>query len=219
MDELKFDAEKRAITGKQVKQLRQQGLLPAVLYGRDMESIPIALDMRLASKTLASTTGSSLVTVRLDGEELNALVRERQRHVITGDLLHVDLQIVSLTETVRASVMIQYDGESPAVRDTNAILVAGLETLEVEGLPQELPSRIRVDISVLAEWGDTIYVKDLDIPASVEVLHEPDEMVVLVTGQEVVEIEEEEEEEEILVEAEEPELVERGRREEEEDED
>jgi large subunit ribosomal protein L25 len=136
--------------------------------------------------------------------------------VILGDLLHVDFQIVSLTETVRANVTIQLEGEAPAVEDGSAILVTGLEEIELECLPQDLPSRIVVDVSGLGEVGDAIYVRDLPLPADVKLWSDPEELIVLVTYITMEEIEEEEEE--VLVEdLEEPEVIERGKREDEEE--
>ncbi len=96
----------------------------------------------------------------------------------------------------------------------NAILVTGLEEIDVQSLPKDLPSRITVDISGLEEIGDTLYVKDLELPPNIEVLNDPDEMVVLVSGITVEEIEEEE----VEILEEEPEVIERGKREEVEEE-
>jgi large subunit ribosomal protein L25 len=211
MEEIVFEATEREVTGKKVRALRRVGVLPAVLYGGGVESFPISFIAKDVSRALSRLSSSSLVRINVAGKEYPALVREKQRDVLTGDLLHLDFQVVSLTETVRADVNIIHEGESPAILMLNAILVSGLETLEVEGLPQDLPRNIIVDVSGLEELGDTIYVRDLDIPPNVTVLNEPDEMVILVSGQEYIE-EEEELEEELLEEGEEPEVIEKGRR-------
>jgi large subunit ribosomal protein L25 len=96
--------------------------------------------------------------------------------------------------------------------------MSGLETLEVESFPQDLPSRFVVDISVLEELGDAIYVRDLAIPANVTLLTELEEMIVLVTGREITEEELADEAAELeAAEGEEPELIEKGKRDEEEE--
>jgi large subunit ribosomal protein L25 len=216
--EIVFKASRRDLIGKRVKILRREGKLPAVVYGKDMDPVTIALDQLEASKMLREVSSSTLVVVDVDGEKYHALVRERQRDVLRGDYLHVDLQAVSLTETVRANVTILLEGEAPAVESYGAMLVSGIDQLEVEALPQDLPESISVDISGLVEIGDTLYVRDLILPKNVEALTDPEELLVVVSAPEV----EPEEEEEVLVEDElfgemaEPEVVERGKREEDE---
>ena len=213
MEEVTIKAVKREVTGKQVKALRRQGLLPAVLYGRNFPSTPISLDLRDASHTLSHMTTSVLVTVVLDGEKHLALVRERQRDFIRGTLKHIDFQVVSMKEKLRTSVSVVIVGESPAVKDFNGVLVTGLDEVEVECFPQDLPERIMADVSGLKQIGDAIYVRNLVISEKVEILEDPNEVVVVVTAQAAEEVEE-------VVVAEvvaEPELIEKGKKEEEEE--
>lgn len=213
MEEVTIKAVKREVTGKQVKALRRQGLLPAVLYGRNFPSTPISLDLRDASHTLSHMTTSALVTVVLDGEKHLALVRERQRDFIRGTLKHIDFQVVSMKEKLRTSVSVVIVGESPAVKDFNGVLVTGLDEVEVECFPQDLPERIMADVSGLKQIGDAIYVRNLVISEKVEILEDPNEVVVVVTAQAAEEVEE-------VVVAEvvaEPELIEKGKKEEEEE--
>ncbi len=220
MDNQSFQAEKREITGKKVKNLRKEGKLPAVLYGLGMEAIPVSMDYTLVSRALSQIAGSVMVNVAVGKEEFPALVKEKQRDVLTGNLIHVDFQVVSMTETVKASVPVQHEGESTALREMNGILVSGLDSLEVESFPQDLPSSFVIDLSVLEELGDAIYVRDLAIPPNVTMLTELDEMVVLVTGREITEEElaDEAAELEAAEASEEPEVIEKGKRDEEDDE-
>jgi large subunit ribosomal protein L25 len=215
MEEIVIKANRRQIVGKQVKSLRLEGKLPAVVYGRHIDPLPISLDMREASRTLQGLSLSALIRLHVDGEEHYVLVRDKQRDILRGSLIHVDFQAVSLTDKVRAVVRIELEGESPAVTEQGGILVSPLEQLEVESLPGDLPEVIKVDISKLLEVGDMINVKDLDLPSGVTVAYDPEETVAVVTWPEAEIVEEEVEEEE--VEEVEPELVER-RREEDEDE-
>jgi large subunit ribosomal protein L25 len=218
MEKVVLNAERRDVVGKQVKAMRREGKLPAVIYGRRTEPINISLDAHSASLTLGRLTSSSLVTIALDGQEYPALVREKQRDYIKNRLLHVDFLAVSLTENIRASVSVNFVGVSLAVKDYNAVLVTNLQSLEVECLPTDLPERIDVDISVLARPGDGIRVRDVAVSDKVRLLDDPDTMVAVATFAKV--------EEEVAVpgaesvapaEAE-PELaVERGKKEEEEE--
>lgn len=213
MDNVVLKASRREVFGKNVKNLRREGKLPAVLYGKGIESVPILLDLKDASKVLRGISSSSLLTVDVDGEQHPTLVRERQRDFIKGDLLHVDFQVVSLTETVRAAVNVILEGEAPAVKNFGGLLVTGLDQVEVESLPQELPERVLVDVSALENIGDSLYVRDLVLPPDVEMLSDLDELVVVVTAPAMVE-EEEVEEEAVLDEAE-PEVIEKGKAEDE----
>lgn len=214
MEEITLKASKRIVTGKQVNALRREGLLPAVVYGRRIESIPISLDMREASRILEKAASSALIVLDVDGEQYYTLVREKQRNPVLGTFRHIDFQAVSLTEKVRANVAIQLIGEAPAVDMYFGILVSNLEQLSVESLPKNLPERIEVDLGSLQEIGDAIFVRDLSLPKGVEVLDDLNEIVVVVTAS----VQEEEiEAEEAAIEPSEPELVERSKREEEEE--
>jgi large subunit ribosomal protein L25 len=150
-----------------------------------------------------------------DGKEHPALVREKQRDYIKNRLLHVDFQAVSLTEKIRAAVRVVLTGLSPAVKDYNAVIVSGLDELEVEALPQDLPERISVDVAILAKIGDSIHVRDLIISDKVKMLSNPDDLIALAS------LTKEEAEPEVVATTEvvEPEVIERGKKDEEEGED
>jgi large subunit ribosomal protein L25 len=215
MEKVVLKADKRIVIGKQVRSLRRAGLLPAVLYGPHMEPLMVSLDAHSSSRILAHMTASSLVTIELDGKEFPALVREKQRNFIKGNLLHVDFQVISMTEKLRTKVGVELIGNAPVVKEFNAVLINGLEELEVECLPQDLPERIVVDISNLVKIGDGVHVHDIHISDKVELLDNPNEMIVLATSG--YEEAEEEEVAPVTEEVEEPAVIERGRKEEEED--
>ena len=216
MEKVIIQAEKRNVTGKQVKALRREGKLPAVIYGYGLDPISIVLDTRSSSRTLAKATSSSLITIELDGKQYPTLVREKQLDFIRNSIIHVDFMAVSMTEKITASVGVQVVGESPAVREFGAILVTGLTELEVECLATDLPERFTVDVSGLAEISSGVYVRDVVPPENVEILNDPEEMIVVATA--MAAEEEEEEEEELLEgeeELEEPEVIGKGKEEEE----
>jgi large subunit ribosomal protein L25 len=210
MEEVVLQAQRRDVIGKQVKALRRQGKLPAILYGRSLSPVAVSFDFKEISRILPYVTSSQLVIIELEGEQHRALLREKQLHPVLGSLLHVDFNIVSMTEKLRANVSLHLVGESPAVKDFNGILVSALDMMEVECLPKYLPERIDVDISVLKEIGDALHVRDLVLDSEIEILTDLDEMVVLVTAPEAEEVEEAE------AEGVEPEVIERGKKEEEE---
>ena len=211
MEKVVINAQPRDVIGKQVRALRRAGLLPAVIYGHNITPIPLSLNFHDSSMLLPKISSSQLVVVDVDGKLHTVLVRERQRHPVTGDLLHIDFQEVSLTEKLRVKVGLQFKGEAPAVKMFDGIVVTSLEVLEVECLPGDLVNYLEVDLSVLGQIGDAIYVRDIPLPPKVQVLEDLDEVVVVVTapvaevavaGEEVAEFE--------------PEVIEKGKKEEEE---
>jgi len=212
MDKIVLKATRRNVTGKQVKALRRQGRLPAVMYGHKVDPVSISLDNHESSLILPKVSSSTIVTIDLEGEQHAALVRERQKDPVKGTLVHVDFQVISLTEKIRAAVRIEVHGLSPAVKDYNAVIVNNLTEIEVEALPGDLPERSVVDAGKLAQVGDAIYVRDLPVSDKVEVLTDVDEIVVVATGAAPEEVEEAEGEAMA-----EPEVIERGKKEEDEE--
>jgi large subunit ribosomal protein L25 len=216
MDEVVLKANRRTVLGKQVKAIRREGKLPAVIYGHYIEPISIVMDLRDTSRSLMGLAPSALVIVDVEGTQHKALVKEKQRNKITGTLLHVDFLAVSMTEKLRSQVYMEIVGLAPAIKDFDGVLVTGSDEVEVECLPQDLPERIVVDVSGLMKIGDGIYVRDLAVPEGVKILEDPDTMVALITAQAAVEEEVAPVVEEVVTE--EPEVIEHGKKEEEEEE-
>jgi len=215
MKSITLKATKRDVIRKKVKVYRRQGKLPAVVYGKEIGSIPVWLNARDANKALRSVGSSSFVVVDVEGEPYTTLVRERQRDYLRGDLLHVDFQAITMGQTLRTEVPITITGEAPALT-LGLQMVTGLTSIEVESLPKDLPSNVVVDVSNLNELGDKIQVKDLDLPASVEILTDGEEMIAQITAPAGMEEEAVEAEEEIIMGTAEPEVIEKGKEEEEE---
>ena len=205
-EEVLINAEKRNVVGKQVKALRRQGILPGVIYGRHIEAFPIQMDAHDAALILDKLTASSLITLDVDGEKFSVLMRDRQRDVIFGDLLHVDFLVVSLTEKLRATIELKLVGEAPVADNPEVVVTQVLNDIEIEAFPQDLPEVIEVDISTLETVDDEITVADLDLGENIAILTDPNETIVsvgYVAQEEVVE------EAEVV----EPEVVEKGKKE------
>ncbi|MGB2909369.1 MAG: 50S ribosomal protein L25 [Anaerolineales bacterium] len=211
MEEVLLQASKRDVVGKQVKTLRREGILPAIVYGRGISPIPISLNTRNANQILSAISSSSLVVLEIDGEKHTTLIRDKQRDPVTGGVLHIDFHEVSMTEKLRTNVMLEFQGESLAVKELMGVLVIVLESLEIECLPQDLPDRIVADLSTLEEIGDSIYVRDIILPPNIELIADIDGLVVVISAPAVEEIEEVEE---VEITDEEPEVIERGKEEE-----
>ncbi len=180
MADFVLEAQPRTLTGKKVKQLRNEGLVPAVIYGPSTEPINVQIPYRPLEIILMKAGGTNLVDIQLDGSTVTVLTREVQRHVLRSDILHVDFFAVDENQTLRADVFLQYLGESPAVKNGIGILITGPNSLEIEALPRDLPNLIEVDVSGLIELGDSIHVRDLKLEGDVVIHNDLDEMLVRV---------------------------------------
>ena len=211
MEKYVLEAKKREIIGKQVKALRREGLLPAVIYGSDIEPIPLTLNTNEVRQILSVTGANTLITIKIGKKEHLALVRDLQREVINRNLLHIDFQAVSMEETISTTVPVLVVGESPAVKELNALLVTSMDFLQIEAKAKDLPDTISVDVSELVQIGDNIQVKDLIFSGDVNVLEDPELTVVVVAAPTLMEIEPEVEEgAELFEELTDAELMEEG---------
>ncbi|MDF1500320.1 MAG: 50S ribosomal protein L25 [Anaerolineales bacterium] len=198
-------SERRDVIGKQVKELRRQGLLPAVVYGAGIEPTPIQLNSQDAEKILVGVGSSTLIDLHVGDEVYKVLVRDLQRDVIRRNPIHIDFLKVAMDVIISTVVPVELVGQSPAVQELGGVLVTGLSEIEVEALPSDLPDRVTVDLELLKNFDDTITVGDLYLGDGVTVLTDPDEFIANVVYQTMEEIVEEEEE--LEAELAEPELV------------
>jgi len=212
-ERVELTAERRTVLGKQVKQLREQGWTPGVMYGHSFDPVPLQFEARSLQHVLAQVGGSQLISIKVEGQEQPevALVREVQRDPIRRTPLHVDFYRVMMTERLTAEIPLEIIGKSPVVEAREGILLQGLSAIEVECLPGDLVDAIEVDLSDLTEVDQALHVRDLAVPAGIDVLTDPDEMIVHVVP---LEEEEVEEVEVIVPEAEEVEVITEARAEE-----
>ncbi len=182
MEKIELRAETRHVFGKKAKRLRAAGLVPAILYGPRTDPISLQVPETELSRILHRAGMNQLIAVWIDEADKPrmTLAREVQRDLITHSLLHVDLYEVVMTESITAETPIILVGESPAVETKAGLLVRSVDTVQVHGLPGELPESIEVDISVLKEVEDAILVGDLVVDGTLEILTHPEEVVVQV---------------------------------------
>jgi large subunit ribosomal protein L25 len=179
MERVALKAQSRTLTGKKVKQLREQHLIPAVVYGPDTPSKGIQVEERALSRALQQAGSTALIDLNVDDASKPSVVlaRDIQRDILSSRFLHVDFYQVRLTEKVRTSPALEIVGESPLVNAGAAVLVQILNTVEVECLPTDLVSSIPVDISVLKHLDDSINVGDLVVPPGITILADRDDTV------------------------------------------
>ena len=209
-----LQARPRAVTGKQLGALRRSGQMPGILYGRGIDPTAIQMEAQAATRILEQASASTLLDLELDGRTHKVLVRELQRHPLRRSLEHVDLMKVALDVAIRTTVPLELTGEATAVKTFGGVLVTGVSEIEVEALPQDLPSHITVDLEPLATMEARITVGDLFLGKGVRVLTDPQAVVARVIYQ--VEEKLEEEAAPTVAVTPEPEINGRGKKEEEE---
>ncbi len=173
-------AEKRKLLGRKVKRLRKQGILPASLYGKEVKSLPLQVDLKAVLKVWDQAGETGLVDLKIKGEKeaRTVLLKNPQFDPLSDQLIHLDFHQVKLTEKVSVAIPIEVVGEAPAV-DKGGILVTVLDEIEVEALPTDLPEKIVVDVSELKEIDQAITVADLPIDRKkIEVKVADDQVVV-----------------------------------------
>ena len=217
----KITAKKRE--GESNNSLREEGQIPAVVYGPKREDETIKISEQELRRVYHEAGRSSLIDLELEGEEAKVLIYEIQKHPVSGDPLHVDFYQPPLDEKIQVEVPLEFTGESNAVENLNGTLVRDVTRINVETLPQEIPDKIEVDISSLEEFSDDIQIKNLEVPSDVEILEEPEVIIASVVPPKDIEEELEEpieegiEEIETIEEAEEREEVEEAEEVEEEE--
>ena len=178
-DAQKIAIRSRELTGKKANRLRREGVLPGVVFGGHKDSTNVQTDLREFERGYKRWGNTTLMTLEglADGDQ-SVLIHDVTRSTVTGNLLHVDFLRVSLTEKVRAEVPLHFVGDSQAVKD-GGILVHAKNEINIEAFPQDIPHAIEVDLSVLKEIDDSIYVRDLKVDTSkVEILDDGDELLV-----------------------------------------
>ena len=177
MEKITIAANKRTVTGKPVNKLRKGGVLPAVVYGHNLETTPLEINEREFAKAFKTAGESTIVSLSIDGKTHPVLIHEVQNHYLTDRPIHVDFFAVNMTEKLTATVPLHFIGEAPAVKTLGGVFTRNLSEVEVECLPADLPQSIEVDISSLNTFEDAIRVKDLKVSDKVEIKANPDEFV------------------------------------------
>ncbi|MFP5342688.1 MAG: 50S ribosomal protein L25 [Candidatus Limnocylindria bacterium] len=184
-------AEPRDITGKAVSRLRKAGRLPAVVYGRGVESSNVSVDTHEFELLRRHTGPNTLVDLSVGGRKAQpVLVNSVQVHPVDRRPLHIDLFLVRMTEELTVDVPLVAVGESVAVSQLGGTLLHQTESVKVKALPDHLPQSIEYPIESLVDFETTIHVRDLSIPGDVTLLTDLDEVVARVQAPRV-EVEEE----------------------------
>ena len=179
MNKVVLKAKNRKENGTSAaNKIRRAGRIPGVFYGRSGKAVSIDLDALEFATGIKGISESTIVKVEVDGKSYDAFVKDTQRNIIDGKILHVDFYEVESGVAVRAKVTIQLKGSSIGVRE-GGVLEFPLHEIEVECLPKDLPERIELDISNLGV-NQSIHVRDIALSDTIRVISASDQVVALV---------------------------------------
>lgn len=177
MADFSLEAKTREVIGKKVRALRREGLVPGTIYGSKTDPISVQFVYRDVEVALMKAGGTNIIDIDIaGGKKVPVLARDVQRDVIKGSILHVDFFAVDMATKIRADVPVVLINESPLVAGRKAILLTGTNTVTIETLPDKLLNSIEVDLSVLEEIGDTIYIADLKLD-DITIINDSEEMI------------------------------------------
>ncbi|MCH7828262.1 50S ribosomal protein L25 [Patescibacteria group bacterium] len=184
---LSLKGTQRKILGRKVRELRVKGEIPAVLYGPGFDPAVLSVAKKEFDAVYKEVGESSLLSLVMAAKKAPVLIRDVQRHPLSGDTIHVDFYQPRLNEKIKIMVPLSFQGEASAAADFEGTLLQNMHEVEVSSLPQDLPSEITVDVSALKTLEDRILVENLQVDSKVEILAEPDWIVAQVVPKENVE--------------------------------
>ena len=182
MRHFQLSANTRTVLGNSVRKLRKQGLLPAVLYGQNFNSLPIQIDKKTFLKLYKQVGKTNVIDLSVGSQTLPVIVQDLDIDPVFGDVRHVDFLVVNLKQKVKVTVPIQYIGTPIGVKQLGAVLTVNLDELEIEVLPEKIPDFITVDVTNLTNIHDSISVADLlQVAQDYQILNDLETILVSLT--------------------------------------
>lgn len=196
---LELNAKIREDVGNnRLKTLRKKGFIPAIVYGPGHKPLPIQVDYQEFEKVFEIGGESTILKLKIhpvirqgapsdDGakskveENKNVLIHDVDRDPVEDKFIHIDFYQIRMDKAISAEVPLVFEGEAPAVKNLEGVLVKNITEIEVEALPKDLPHEIKVDISCLETFDEHIRIKDLKLSEGVKILADPEEVIALVT--------------------------------------
>ncbi|MCK9187478.1 MAG: 50S ribosomal protein L25 [Candidatus Colwellbacteria bacterium] len=171
-----LNAEIRELSAKPAV-LRESGFIPAEIYGKEAKNIHISLPIKEFLKVFKEAGENTIINLKAGDNTHSVLVHDYQVDPVTRDFLSVDFLEVKMDEKITAPIPLSFIGESPAVEEQDAVLIKSMDEIEVEALPANLPHEIEIDISVLKELDQSIYVRDISVSGDYEIVTDADNVI------------------------------------------
>lgn len=179
-DKLFITAEKRETFGKKLRKMRHDGKIPANIYGPSFKSLSISLEGKDFNKVYRIAEETGIIYIKVDKQEVPALIKNVQIHPVSHLLLHIDFRKVDLAQKIETKVPIKIIGEAPAVKEKGGVLLTQTDEITVEALPQDIPHQVEIDISKMVEIGEEIKVADLGKSTKYDIKDDADKIIVSV---------------------------------------
>ncbi|MGO3018840.1 MAG: 50S ribosomal protein L25 [Anaerococcus sp.] len=178
MADLNLQAQKREAVGKnKVNKLRQQSIIPGVVYAKDEENLNVQITAKDFESILSKAGTSTIINLEVEGEEVPVLIKSYQTHPFKSEFLHVDFQKINANEVIRVNIPVVLHGRDD-IKIQPSVLIQNIDNIDVECLPKYIPQTAEVNVSDM-QIGDTFTVADLDVAKidDVTLLIEEDELV------------------------------------------
>lgn len=162
-------AQKREKLGRVTKTLRDEGLIPAELYGRGLANQHLSVSAKEFKKVFKEAGESTVIQLVVESKKHPVMIHDVARDPIDEEILNIDFYQVRMDEKLKLKVPLVFEGEAAAVKEKQGVLVKAVSEIEIEALPADLPHDLKVDLTLLKDIGNSISVKDLITPKGVEV--------------------------------------------------
>lgn len=193
MSEITLQVQKREASGTgQVSQLRDAHVVPCVMYSKGEPAVNLQVNEMEFKKVYEQAGESTIIIMQVEGgDSVPVLVHDMQKDPLSDRILHVDFYIVDMTKKLQTEVPLEFVGEAAAIKTHGALVTHSADTVQIECLPTDLPSSLEVDVTVLADIGQSLRASDLALPSGVTLLSDPETLLA------IAEMPKEEKEEEI----------------------
>lgn len=178
----KLKIENRNIFGKKLKSSRGEGKIPAIIYSKGKESLPIFVHLKEFKKAWKKAGESAMIELKQENSDQidNVVIKDIALDPVSDEPIHVDFYKVEMDKPIIANVSLIFEGVAPAVKELGGSLVKVMHEIEIEALPKDMPHEIKIDIGQLLRFEDRITVGDLDLPLNVKPLAKEEEIVALI---------------------------------------
>jgi len=205
---MEINAQRREAFGKNAaRRIRQEGMVPAILYGPQTDAVALTLDKKDIFSILKSESGeNTLFRVSVDSDLRDVMIKDYQADPVSDELIHVDLIQIVMDKAIQVAVPVILVGEAVGVKAEGGFVDFVSREIEIECLPTDIPEHIQVDISAL-HLHQSLKVEDITAPEGTAFADDPEMVVVMIqapTKEEEIVVEEEEE---VMAEGEEPEVI------------
>ena len=193
VNKIELKAKTRKNEKNTIKDVRKQGGIPAILYGRNNDNVKLLFNYHDFDTVYAKAGESSLVDLKIDdAETIKVIIKDIQKDPVKDSIIHADIYKVDMNKKIEVEIPFNFIGESKAIKELGGILIKSMDTLQIRSLPGDLIEKIDIDISELNSFGASIKVSDITIPDNLELVSSENALIVSVTEPAAIKAEDEE---------------------------